>query len=112
MPFARDVPHVDACTLPMADRPLRVEEFGALFTAALRRVERIDARQLRLTLTGAGGLEERIRDLTARESQCCSFFTFTVTPTGDDVVLDVQVPATQTAVLDGLATLAAGAAAR
>lgn len=110
MPFTMKVPHVDACTLPTAAQPLRIAEFDALFATALHRIERIDARHLRLTLTRDGGLEDTVRDLTARESRCCTFFTFTITPTGDQVVLDVQVPDTQTAVLDGLVTLAAGAA--
>ncbi|MBL7502427.1 hypothetical protein I6A84_21280 [Frankia sp. CNm7] len=110
MPFAKDVPRVDACSLPSAAQPLRIAEFDALFANALHRLERVDARHLRLTLTGGDGLEETTRDLTARESQCCSFFTFTITPTGDHIVLDIEVPTAQTAVLDGLATLATDAA--
>ncbi|CUU59370.1 hypothetical protein Ga0074812_12747 [Parafrankia irregularis] len=105
-----DVPYMDACTLPSTARPLRIAEFDALFAATLHRTERVNARHLRLTLTGRDGLKETVRDLTDRESRCCSFFTFTVTPAGDQVVLDVEVPDTQTAVLDGLATLAAEAA--
>ncbi|KPM56883.1 hypothetical protein ACG83_03290 [Frankia sp. R43] len=112
MPFTGDLPQADACTLPSAARPLRIAEFDALFATTLQRMERINARHLRLTLTGGGGLEETVRDLTDRESRCCSFFTFTLTPTVDQVVLDVQVPDTQTAVLDGLAALATAAAAQ
>jgi hypothetical protein len=102
--------HVDGCTLPTAGRPLRVAEFNALFATALRSLQRTDTRHLRLTLVGADGLEATTRDLTARESQCCSFFTFTVTPTDDQIILDIAVPDTQTAVLDALAALAAGTA--
>ncbi|RSM64897.1 hypothetical protein DMB66_18460 [Actinoplanes sp. ATCC 53533] len=51
-----------------------------------------------LRLAGPVGLAATARDLTARETECCSFFTFTVTAAGpaDDVetvVLDVAVPA-------------------
>lgn len=104
-----DLPEApDACTLPTAARPLRLAEFDALFATALRGQERPAPRRLRLTLAGEQGLEAAVRDLTAREAACCSFFDFTVTRTeeqaGKDetVVLDIAVPAAQAAVLDGL----------
>jgi hypothetical protein len=68
-----------ACTLPTANRPLRLAEFDDLFAAAVRRVEPVDATHARLHLTGPAGLAARVRDLAARETQCCSFFTFTTT---------------------------------
>jgi len=99
-----DVP--DACTLPTAERPLRLAEFDALFAAAVGGVERISDRHARLRLVGPPGLAATVRDLTARESRCCSFFTFTVTPTGDAVILDVEVPEEQAAVLTSFAARA------
>ncbi|MGH3430002.1 MAG: hypothetical protein ACRDQZ_20940 [Mycobacteriales bacterium] len=39
-----------------------------------------------------------------RETQCCSFFTFTVSRKGQGVELDVVVPAAHIEVLDALAT--------
>ncbi|WP_328439863.1 hypothetical protein OHA71_27115 [Streptomyces sp. NBC_00444] len=45
-----------ACTLPTTEQPLRVC----------------------LVLTGGLGIEGNVRDLVARESGCCSFFTITV----------------------------------
>ncbi|MGI8628040.1 MAG: hypothetical protein ACR2J5_15955, partial [Geodermatophilaceae bacterium] len=69
----------DACTLPTVEQPLRQAEFAALCSSALRRQERIHDRQLRLTLSGGADLLETVQDLTARESSCCSFFSFTVT---------------------------------
>jgi len=103
MPFTRDVPPVDACTLPTVARPLRIAELDALFATALHRLERIDARHLRLTLTGEGGLEETARDLAARESQCCSFVTFTgSTPQGRGLV---TVPGPSTRHLHQLKTV-------
>jgi hypothetical protein len=108
VPDLPDLPDVDACTLPTAARPLRLAEFDALFAGTLLRQERLDPRRLRLTLAGQQGLELTVQDLTRRETECCSFFGFTVTPThvpagaAEAVVLDVTVPAAQVAVLDGL----------
>jgi hypothetical protein len=94
----------DACTLPTAERPLRRAEFDALFRDALQEVRRLSPRHLRLHLRGEGDLEARVRDLTDRERECCSFFTFTIeAPAPGDVVLDIDVPATRAAVLSGLA---------
>jgi hypothetical protein len=72
----------EACTLPTAQRPLRLAEFDALFATAVKRVERVGVLRLRLTLTGPVELEDIVRDLTERESRCCSFFAFTVTTHG------------------------------
>ena len=41
-------------------------------------------------------------DLTARESQCCTFWLFTLTMAGGRVMLDVRVPPGKVAVLDAL----------
>ena len=47
-----------------------------------------------------------------REAQCCSFFEFATRREDRAVVLDIKVPATQEAVLDGLARQAVSAASR
>ena len=88
----------DACTLPTAERPLRVAEFGQLFADHLRQANRVDQQTLDLTLDPAA--LATAADLTARESECCSFFTFTLTGA---LNLRITVPPTHTAVLDGLA---------
>lgn len=97
----------DACTLPTAERPLRLAEFDDLFATAVRRVEPVTATHIRMWLTGPAGLEATVRDLTARETACCSFFTFTVTgEPGDDsgaLTLDVEVPGQYADVLASLA---------
>lgn len=91
----------EACTLPSAERPLRLAEFDALFATATRAGERLSPHHLRLTLAADAAA---VRDLAARENRCCSFFTFTVTELpADRVRLDVEVPAAQVAVLDALA---------
>jgi len=97
----------EACTLPDAQRPLRVAEFETLFSQAVRSVERISPRHLRLALAGDASLEATVRDLAARESECCSFFNFTVAAGGPGRVrLDIEVPATQVEVVDALESLA------
>lgn len=81
-----------ACTLPTAERPLRVAEFDRFFDDALRGVDRLASTRLRLWLDPAA--EARVRDLVARESACCSFFDFTVTaPDDDHLVVEVSAPA-------------------
>ncbi|TCC30608.1 hypothetical protein [Kribbella sindirgiensis] len=89
----------EACTLPTAERPFRVAEFDDLFATHLRRSERVDPQTLDLTLNPES--RATVEDLTARETECCSFFTFTLTGT-TELHLRITVPPTQTAVLDGL----------
>ncbi len=99
----------EACTLPTAERPLRLAEFDDLFATALRGQHRPTPTRLRWELDPAA--EATARDLTARESACCSFFTFTFdsrrTAPGGPLELLAEVPAGQVAVLDALAARAA-----
>lgn len=100
----------DACTLPTVQQPLRLNEFDALFQAHLRGVERVGPAHLRMTFVGEGA-EAQVRDLSAREAACCSFFDFVITPDADQVVLDVKVPAAQQGILTALEGWAAAAVA-
>ncbi|MEV4273002.1 hypothetical protein [Micromonospora aurantiaca (nom. illeg.)] len=101
----------DTCTLPTTERPLRLAEFDGLFHDALRGADRLTARHLRLHLDSTA--EPTARDLIARESACCSFFTFDLArPDGDTLTLDIRVPATRVAVLDALALRATAARGR
>jgi hypothetical protein len=94
----------DACILPTAEQPLRLAEFDQLFTDAVRDVDRLSAQHLRLQLDGAAKVEETARDLTARESSCCSFFTFDLSRPGpDSLILDVRVPAAHVDMVDAIA---------
>ncbi|WP_203831234.1 hypothetical protein [Actinoplanes palleronii] len=95
----------EACTLPTVDRPLRLAEFDDLFATALRGQQRVSPTLLRWHVDVAA--EPVARDLTGRESGCCSFFTFSFAPDGDAVRLDVEVPDAHVAVLDALAVRAA-----
>jgi len=97
-----------ACTLPTAQQPLRIAEFDDLFTTALIDVHRVDGTRLRLELKAEA--ETTARDLTARESQCCSFFGFTFTRAEDVLHLEVEVPPVHNEVLDGLEARARGMA--
>jgi hypothetical protein len=106
----------EACTLPTAERPFRLAEFDDLFATAVRRIDPVSASHVRLHLTGPAGLTARVRDLAARETECCSFFVFTTTeePAGDGeaVLLDIEVPAAHAEVLASLAQRAGAASAR
>lgn len=105
----------DACTLPTAEQPLRLAEFDTLFATAVRAVEPDGPTRTRMRLTGRAGLEAAVRDLTARESECCSFFAFTVTPEpvddGEAVTLQIEVPDTYADVLASLIARATAASA-
>ncbi|MGH4000648.1 MAG: hypothetical protein ACRDTJ_24660 [Pseudonocardiaceae bacterium] len=88
--------------MPTTERPLRLAEFDALFATSVRSVRR-RGNDVRMHLTGTEGLLERVRDLTARETSCCSFFTFTIDGTDQDLTLDVSVPPARQEILDVLA---------
>ncbi len=99
-----------ACALAPAERPTRLAEFDALFAGVVAG-ERVSDRRLRLVLAadGADDLGDHVRDLVAREADCCSFFTFAVAegPAGR-VVLDIQVQDGYGGVLDAWASRALG----
>lgn len=99
---ARWVP-VDACTLPTAERPLRVAEFDALFRAALLGQQRLEPGWLRLLLTPTERVEATVRELIGRESTCCSFFDFQIVAMEGELGVDVRVPEARVDVLDGIA---------
>jgi hypothetical protein len=90
-----DFPH------PTTQRPLRLAEFDDLFAVAVRGQQRLSPTRLRWWLDPAA--ESAARDLTAREAECCSFFSFTFAPLDGAVQLDVEVPAAHVGVLDALA---------
>ena len=95
-----------ACTLPTVERPTRVAEFDSLLGTAVRGVDRIGETRLRLELEPSPEVAGRAAQLAAKETGCCSFFTFTLTADGAGVRLDVAVPDGQTDVLDALAARA------
>jgi hypothetical protein len=102
-----DVPEItapEACQLPLLEQPLRLAEFDALFARGLRAQQRLSPTMLRWIFEP--GVEATARDLTARETACCSFFTFDFTVVGDEVGVQLVVRPAQVKVLDALATRA------
>ena len=100
----------DACTLPTAERPLRAADFDELFAGTVRGIDRRGPTRLHLDLRPGGRAAGRVAELAAAETDCCSFFTFTLTVTQSALTLDVAVPAAHAAVLDALGDRAAAAA--
>ena len=94
-----------ACTLSPDQLGGRLVEWHELFATSLRRVERPAPRRLRLVLAADADVES-VRDLAAREQECCAFMAFAVTPGDGELLVDVEVPAAATPTLDGLASLA------
>src|SRR4051794_33505637 len=66
-----------ACTLDRSAFEGRLNEFGSLFRDALVNRERT-ADGIRFRFANRDGMEARVRDLAARELDCCSFFEFTI----------------------------------
>ena len=94
---------VEACTLPTAERPLRLAEFDDLFATTLRSVEKTEPTRARLLLTGDDEVAERTQRLAEAESSCCSFFTFGVSTLEPGLVaFDIEVPVAYADVLAGL----------
>lgn len=95
----------ESCTLPSAERPLRLEEFDRVFRTWVHAVQRPQPTRLVLHLDPGPGRLGTLRDLARRESACCAFFTFVVDD-GEGLVLEVHVPEGHVEVLDGLTALA------
>ncbi|MEV0354772.1 hypothetical protein AB0H71_01785 [Nocardia sp. NPDC050697] len=94
--------NLSACTLPTEDRPTRLGEFEDFFARSVDAVARPLPTRLELRLRAGGDAEVVGRDLAARESACCSFFTFSFTPSAAGLVMGIEVPAAHLDVLDAL----------
>jgi hypothetical protein len=88
-----------ACTLPTTEQPLRAAEWHALFTESVRRVTRTKSTSLDLEL---GGDPAPALELAARETECCSFFSFSL----HGSTLRVEVSPEHADLLSALAGLA------
>lgn len=62
--------------------------------------------RLHLDLRPGPQVAARAAELAAAETECCSFFTFTLTAAIGALALDITVPTAHTAVLDALASAA------
>ncbi|MFI0354853.1 hypothetical protein [Actinomadura sp. 9N407] len=76
------------CTLPPAERPPRLAEFGALLAEA--DVSRPSPTLLRLVIDPTRA--SHVAELMVLETGCCSFFTFTLTATAGGLTLEISVP--------------------
>jgi hypothetical protein len=94
---------IEACVLPSAEQPLRLAEFDDLFATAVRAVDRTDPTRLRLDLRPEPAVAARAADLVVRETQCCSFFTFTLSASGGRLSLEVEAPVQYAEVIGAMA---------
>lgn len=96
-----------ACTLPTVERPLRRAEFDDVFAHDVLSVARESGQLLRLELRADPDVAARAAVLAARETGCCSFFTFELTLTEGRVTLRISAGSAHVSVLDALADRAA-----
>ncbi|MFC4907117.1 hypothetical protein [Actinomadura gamaensis] len=100
-----------SCTLPTAEQPLRVEEFDALFADAVIEVRADAPGRVRMRLRPEPRLAARAAELAVRETGCCSFFTFALTATGGELVLEITAADRHAPVVAALADRASKAVA-
>jgi len=78
-----------ACTLQAGDYQKRVAWIGELARDGLLKVNRT---QLRLELTYAASVADRVREMVRMERHCCAFLGFELSETDQDVRLAITVP--------------------
>ena len=93
-----------ACTLTATDAGDRVEEWRAFLAAHVEEARR-DGDILRLRLRESDETLCAAADLSAREKQCCGFFSFAIAIEADARWLDIAVPPDASEILDDFAGL-------
>jgi hypothetical protein len=78
-----------ACTLQGGSYQSRLAWIAELARDGLRRVNRED---LRLELTYAPDVADRVREMVDKEQKCCAFLDFKMSETSDDVCLTITAP--------------------
>ena len=101
-----------ACTLPLADRPDRLEEWESLFRRHVLDVHRPSSTQTDLELGPDPAAAGEAADLAMREAGCCSFFDFTLHAAGNRLRLVIGVRQRYAGVLAALSDRADEALAR
>lgn len=91
-----------ACTLPTVEQPLRRDEFDDLFAHDVLSVTRQSPQLIRLELRADPEAAARAAGLAAKETGCCSFFTFSLTLSDGRVSLSVSTEPAHEAVLAAL----------
>ncbi len=95
-----------ACTLPTVEQPLRRAEFDDLFAKDVLSMEQTLAQEVRLELRAEPDVAARAAGLAAKETGCCSFFTFDLTITDGRVAMVVSTAPGHEPVLAALAARA------
>lgn len=94
----RELPLI-ACSLDQAGMAERGREFNALFTTSLLHIDRRPGgATLRFRLED----ETAVRDLFAREKECCPFWSFTFEPAPDALTVEIGAPEGAEPLLDVL----------
>lgn len=101
----------DACTLPLADRSDRLDEWDGLFRRHVRSVHRANTTRTDVELAPDPATAAETADLAMREAGCCSFFEFTLRAAGNRLQLTIEVPERYTEVLSALSGRAVAASA-
>lgn len=96
------------CTLPRENMPARGEEFRSLFARGLKRRE-VDVGRVVWTFAWTPELERDARALAAAEQGCCSFWTFDLRRSGNDLRWEARVPHERIEAIAMLDSIAAAA---
>jgi hypothetical protein len=99
MTVATSEPTPIACTLGQGDYRQRLAWIADLNRDALRAQQRDG---LRLELTYAPAARDRVREMVARERDCCAFLTFDLQQEADAVRLVIEAPEDARDVLDAV----------
>ena len=91
-----------ACTLPTVKQPLRGREFDDLFAEDVIGVNRMSPLEIRFELRADPEVAARAASLAARETGCCSFFTFGLMITDGTISMAVSTAPAHAAVLAAL----------
>jgi hypothetical protein len=84
--------HVDiVCSLDASSMAERMAEFERLFASALVS-QRREPGQLRLEFALTGKEEAAVRELFAREAECCTFFSFGIQRDAERLIVTMAVP--------------------
>lgn len=96
----------EACSLPTVEQPLRRREFDEFFHDDVIGVIPESPQQVRLELRAEPAVAGRAASLAAKETGCCSFFTFNLKITEGTVAMTVSTAAAHEPVLAALAARA------
>jgi hypothetical protein len=101
---------MDTCSLGPHERDERGREVRRIAAAGLLRRSRSDHR-MRLDYRPSGETEAALRDLIARERECCPFLEFDLRNGPSELTLEISGPAGAAAVLDAIYETSTPAAA-